>query len=175
MKTQSLLLAGFVIGSVWFCTPRDNDAASLHTSTATTSDSENSAASDSAYASWAAGETVLERKGDGHFYADVTVSGAPLQMLVDTGASFIALTADDAAAIGLDWSESDIRVVADGASGPVLGVMVQLDEVELHGHVARNVRAAVIPDGLGISLLGQSFLSQIDRVSIADGKMVLGG
>ncbi len=174
MKTQMLLLAASIMGSVWFCTPRGVDPIDLQATTSAIQTDEH-AKSDSAYASWSAGETVLERSDDGHFYADVTVSGSPMQMMVDTGASFIALTGEDAAAIGLDWSETDMRVVADGASGPVRGVMVQLDEVELNGHIAHDVRAAVIPEGLGVSLLGQSFLSQIDRVSIADGKMILGG
>ena len=64
---------------------------------------------------------------------------------------------------------------------------------ELHGHVvprfdaedperrrlgpfeAYDVEAAIIPEGLGISLLGQSFLGTVPRVSIEDDRMVLGG
>jgi aspartyl protease family protein len=47
---------------------------------------------------------------------------------------------------------------------------VQLGEIE-----AQQVEAIVVPEGLGVSLLGQSFLSKIDRVEVAGGKMTLGG
>src|SRR5688572_22993111 len=59
-----------------------------------------------------AGEVVLPRSGDGHFYADVSSDNGTVTMLVDTGASVIALTGDDAAAMGADWHENDVRPVA---------------------------------------------------------------
>lgn len=121
-----------------------------------------------------AGETVLERQGDGHFYADVTVNGRPLTMLVDTGASFIALTAADADALGLTWSENDAVVIGEGASGPVMGIPLRLDSVEVGDLRASGVDGAIIPEGLGISLLGQSFLAQINNVAIRGDRMVLG-
>ena len=43
-------------------------------------------------------ELVLERRDDGHFYADVEVNGVPIAMLVDTGASAVALSAKTRAA-----------------------------------------------------------------------------
>jgi aspartyl protease family protein len=125
--------------------------------------------------SWNAGETVLPRADDGHFYADVTVDGASAQMLVDTGASTVALTAEDAAAMGVQWDENAVAPVARGANGLVYGVPVTLARVQLGDIEAQNVEAVVVPEGLGISLLGQSFLSKIDRVEMVDDKMVLGG
>jgi aspartyl protease family protein len=124
---------------------------------------------------WFAGEVVLPRADDGHFYADVTVDGASALMLIDTGATTVALTGEDAEAIGLTWSDSDIRPVAKGASGTVYGVPVKLGHVQLGGLEARDVAALVVPEGLGISLLGQSFLSRIERVEMDQDRMVLGG
>ncbi|KLI65155.1 retropepsin-like aspartic protease family protein [Aurantiacibacter marinus] len=123
-------------------------------------------------ATWAA-DVTLDREVDGHFYADVTVDGVPSRMLVDTGASVIALTGDDAEAIGLHWDPSTVAVVAQGASGPVRGVQTRLSTVTLGNFEARDVDALIIPEGLGISLLGQSFLSTVDSVEIAGDKMVL--
>ena len=116
---------------------------------------------------------MLEREYDGHFYADVRVDGGNYRFLVDTGASLLALTGEDAEAMGLFWDESDLTHIGEGASGAVRGVPVVLDRVELGGHVAENVEAAIIPDGLGVSLLGQSFLQKVGKVQIEGERMVL--
>ena len=122
---------------------------------------------------WYEDAHTLRRERDGHFYADVSLSGASTRMMVDTGASVIALTAADASAAGVAWNPSDVAPIGHGASGVVEGVNVVLPEVEVGGMVRRDVSAVVIPEGLGISLLGQSFLSRIDSVNIADDRMVL--
>lgn len=126
-----------------------------------------------ANAAWFAGEHTIDRQPDGHFYALANVDGANVRMMVDTGASVIALTADDALAAGLQWDESQVRHIGAGASGAVYGVPTRLKEVEIGGMVRRNVQAVIIPEGLGISLLGQSYLSRIGAVEIADNRMVM--
>lgn len=123
----------------------------------------------------AGGDVMLERAGDGHFYADVEIDGRSTRMLVDTGASVVALTGEDADALGVAWSAQHAETVARGASGPVEGVRVVLDRVRLGDLEARGVRAVVVPEGLPVSLLGQSFLSQVPRVEMGPGTMTLGG
>ena len=92
--------------------------------------------------------------------------------MVGTGASVIALTGRDAMAAGLYWDDSEITHIGSGASGAVYGVPVRLAEVEIGGMVRRNVDAVIIPEGLGISLLGQSYLRQVGAVEIAGNQMV---
>jgi aspartyl protease family protein len=124
---------------------------------------------------WSGGELVLARADDGHFYADVMVDGgAPANMMVDTGATIVALTAEDAEAAGVQWSEDQVQPVARGASGTVYGVHVMLGRVQVGDLEAQQVEAIVVPEGLGISLLGQSFLSKIQRVEIEQDRMALG-
>ena len=94
-------------------------------------------------------------------------------MMVDTGASVIALTAPDALAAGLDWSPADVRVIGRGASGDVMGVPAMLTEVDVGGITARGVQAVIVPEGLDVSLLGQSYLSSVGNVAIAEDRMVL--
>ncbi len=126
----------------------------------------------SATATW--DENVsLERERDGHFYADVAVDGVSSRMLVDTGASVIALTGDDAMAMGLFWDDSEVGPVAQGANGTVYGVHTKLRHVRVGNFEAQDVHAMIIPEGLGISLLGQSFLSTINSVEIANDRMML--
>lgn len=121
------------------------------------------------------GELVLPRAGDGHFYAEVTVDGVSSIMLVDTGASVIALTGADARSIGIEWNPDEVRQVARGAGGPVHGVRVTLGAVRVGDFEAGGIEAVVVPEGLAVSLLGQSFLSRIERVEIGPDEMTLGG
>lgn len=116
---------------------------------------------------------VLERQMDGHFYADAAVNGSDVHFLVDTGASAIALTGDDARSLGLQWNDNDLLPIGRGASGTVMGVPVTLSSVELGGIRAQSVQAAIIPEGLDVSLLGQSFLSKAESIKINDNKMEL--
>jgi len=124
---------------------------------------------------WFAGEVVLNREADGHFYADPVVDGVSAHMLVDTGASVVALTAEDADSMGIAWDPATVRPVARGASGVVHGVPVTIERMQLGQLEAERVRAVVVPEGLGVSLLGQTFLSQIERVRVEQDRMVLGG
>jgi aspartyl protease family protein len=124
---------------------------------------------------WVSGEVVLKRAEDGHFYAEVSADGATTRMLVDTGASMVALTGDDAHAMGITWNPDEVEPVARGASGLVYGVQVKIDRMQVGEVEARSVDALVVPDGLGISLLGQSFLSRIPRVEMDQQQMILGG
>ncbi len=119
-------------------------------------------------------EDVLTRERDGHFYADVRVDGNSYRMLVDTGATVVALTGADAEAMGLEWREEDVRPVAQGASGPVSGVHTTIPNLALGQHEVSGVPALIIPEGLEISLLGQSFLGTIGSVRISGDQMVLG-
>jgi len=121
------------------------------------------------------GDVVLERAGDGHFYADVLVEGSTARMLVDTGATVVALTGEDADALGVDWDAQAVEPVARGASGDVYGVRVTIDRMQVGDFEVKGVDAVVVPEGLAISLLGQTFLSQVPRVEMDREKMVLGG
>jgi aspartyl protease family protein len=118
-------------------------------------------------------ETELVQQGDGHYYANVAVNDTDIRFLVDTGASSIALTADDAEEIGLSWSEDELRKVGRGVGGEVYGKPVVLSSVQLGELSARNVSAVIIPEGLHVSLLGQSFLSKATTVKIENGKMII--
>ena len=122
---------------------------------------------------YAGSKTVtLQRQLDGHFYADVQINHSTIRMLVDTGASGIALTRDDARRAGIGISIGMPNVVGQGAGGEVKGEYVTLDRVSLGDEKAESMQAVVL-DGGGQSLLGQSFLGQFASVEIKGDKMVL--
>jgi aspartyl protease family protein len=117
---------------------------------------------------------VVPRDGHGHFHVEARVDGRRLSFLVDTGASMIALTADDAAALGIHPSERDFTVQVKTANGIVRAAPVQIDRVEIEDLTVRDVAALVLPEGaLSDNLLGMSFLSRLHRWEFADGKLVL--
>jgi aspartyl protease family protein len=118
------------------------------------------------------GETRLARMDNGHFYAEASVNGQPVHLVVDTGASTVALTVADAQRIGIPFSDGDFDVIGSGASGPVRGKMIQLDSVEVDGKEVKHVRGAIL-EGLDVSLLGQSYLSEIGGVQMSGDQMVL--
>lgn len=118
------------------------------------------------------GSVELNRSGDGHFYADVTINGAAVHMLVDTGATGIALSREDARSAGLATSIGMNDVVGEGADGAVRGEFAQLDRVELGPLSAEGMNAIILNSGEQ-SLLGQSFLSKFDSVEIHGDRMVL--
>jgi aspartyl protease family protein len=117
---------------------------------------------------------ILDRKPDGHFYATADIGGTPVRFLVDTGASMIALTGDDARALGFDWTPGELQRVGRGVNGDVMGKPIMLESVAIGDVEFSDMRAVIIPQALHVSLLGQSFLERIDHVKIERDRMTLG-
>jgi aspartyl protease family protein len=117
-------------------------------------------------------QIVLTAQSGGHFHANGAINGQSVRFMVDTGATGIALTRDDARRAGLAVSAGMFDVVAEGASGEVKGEWVTLDSVKLGREEAMQV-PAVILDGGQQSLLGQSFLQQFSSVEIKGDRMLL--
>jgi aspartyl protease family protein len=117
-------------------------------------------------------ETELERKPNGHFYVTADVNGAPINFIVDTGASVIALTEEDARSAGLEFSSSEFEPVARTASGVAKGKIVTLPKVSIDGKEVMEVEAMIL-EGAEISLLGQSYLARISGVQMNGDRMVL--
>ena len=117
-------------------------------------------------------ETVLEREDNGHFYVHAKINGELVRFVVDTGASAVALTEEDAERIGLDIDPDGYEYIGEGASGPVMGQLVTIDKVDVDGKVVDNVSGAVLK-GSKLSLLGQSYLTRMGEVQMRGDTMVL--
>ena len=117
-------------------------------------------------------EITLQRSSDRHFYATANVNGRDVRFLVDTGASEIALTEDDARKVGIKFDPAKYELLGEGASGFVRGQYVELDKIQLDG-LHQNATKAVVVEGANVSLLGQPFLENIDEIVIRKGEMVL--
>ena len=117
-------------------------------------------------------ETRLARYPNGHFYTEAFVNGKTVRFIVDTGATDVALTLDDARVAGIQVDPAKFEVVGVGASGAVMGQNVSLSEVNLEGKRVRDIRGVVL-QGLTVSLLGQNYLRQLHSVEITSDTMTL--
>jgi aspartyl protease family protein len=124
-------------------------------------------------ASPSARNVVLTKGRNGHFEVEARVDGRRLEFLVDTGASHIALRESAAAQLGIYPRPSDYTVRVSTANGVTKAALVQLRSVEVGDIVVRDVPAIVHSDqGLGVNLLGMSFLSRV-RWTHERGKLVI--
>lgn len=113
------------------------------------------------------------RADDGLFYVDGSVNGHPVRFLIDTGASMIVLTAEDAARAGLATDRSAPLLDAETAGGRSVMAKVTLDSMAVGATQATAVPAAVAASGLRVSLLGQNWLSHLASVTIEGDRMLL--
>ncbi len=117
-------------------------------------------------------KVVLTRASDGHFYTDAQVNGRTIHFLVDTGATTVALSKEDADLAGISTAGL-ASGTAQAASGRVRITPVTFDKVGI-GNIEETAVDGVVMDGeMGISLLGQSWLKRINSVTIADDRMTL--
>jgi aspartyl protease family protein len=117
-----------------------------------------------------AGEVVLKRGRDGHYRAPGRIDGHPVDFLVDTGATQVAIPEALAQDIGL---RAGTAFQAQTANGPTVAYATRLTSVSLGGLEAHNVAGTIIASpGSEEVLLGMSFLSRFD-IAISDGEMRL--
>lgn len=115
----------------------------------------------------------LARARDGHFYAILEINGNDVEFIVDTGASNVVLTREDARRIGFDPDDLNYLGRANTANGVVRTATVRLETVSFGGTVVNDVRAAVNDGPMFSSLLGMSYLSRFSRIEIEGTKLRL--
>lgn len=121
-----------------------------------------------------AADTIVLRRGrDGHFHARILVNGAPIDFLVDTGATDIVLDPGDAERAGIDPAALRYTIEAHTANGIVRGARVTLDEMRFGDITDRNVRAVVNEVPLRSSLLGLAYLDRFSALRIEGDRMTL--
>lgn len=115
----------------------------------------------------------VPRGPDGHYRLVVAVNGTPVEFIVDTGASDIVLSRQDAARAGLAPETLAYTGVALTANGEVRTAPVRLDSVRLGEITDTGVRAVVNEGDLDVSLLGMGYLGLFDRIEIAGDELIL--
>ncbi len=115
---------------------------------------------------------VVAGNAQGHVVLEATVNGAPVRMLVDTGASLVTLTREDARAAGIGPGGLAFNGRVSTANGFARIAPVTLREIRIGQLSIYDVPAAVL-ENLPISLLGMSFLSRLQAYEMRDGKLTI--
>lgn len=120
-------------------------------------------------------EVRIGADGGGQFLTDAEINGARIpRMMVDTGATLVALSYEDAAAAGLFPAPADYKYQVNTANGVAHVARVRLNDVRIGRIVVHDVDAVVGERGaLSGSLLGMTFLSKLQKFSIESGALVL--
>ena len=128
-----------------------------------------SSASGSGYQS----ETI-DPDGGGQFQTSIEIEGQRLPALVDTGATYVVLSFEDAARLGLRPMPSDFKYKTWTANGVALNAMAELREVRLGSIEVRDVPVLIAARGsMTHNLLGMTFLSKLHGFRVDAGRLVL--
>ncbi|HEV8027349.1 MAG TPA: TIGR02281 family clan AA aspartic protease [Stellaceae bacterium] len=109
----------------------------------------------------------------GHFFVDAMVNGVEIRFLVDTGATFVALSPDDAAAAGIAPQNLSFDEATNTANGVSHVARTSLRSIRLGQLEITDVAAVVVEQSMPVSLLGMSFLNRVDGYSIRDGVLTI--
>jgi aspartyl protease family protein len=120
-----------------------------------------------------ADDAAVQKGEDGHFWAWATVNGQRVHVLVDTGATAVALTMADARQMGLDVEHMAFDQTIRTASGEARAAQVQLDYVSVGGARVDRVAAVVVDGGLPTSLLGMTYLGRLSRFEATPTSLIL--
>ncbi|GGD13978.1 retropepsin-like aspartic protease family protein [Aquisalinus flavus] len=123
------------------------------------------------------GPAIVIAKGrDGHFRTNVKLNYADVPVLIDTGASMLALRESDARKAGIYPRRDDYIYTVSTANGTVKAAAAEVRELTIGTVRIRNVEAFILPDeALATNLLGMNVLSQFGEVSFRGDRLVLDG
>ncbi len=119
------------------------------------------------------GDIVLLADSGGQFHSDVTLDGVAFPMIVDTGATYVSISYDDAVRAYHVPLPAEFKYTAHTANGDTKVAMVILKEVRMQTLTVRDVPALVSSPGVQTPpLLGMSFLKKL-KMTAEGGRLVL--
>jgi len=104
---------------------------------------------------------TLAADSRGMFHADGSINGVPVRFMVDTGATFVGMSANEARRLGIDYQKGR-KVMMQTANGRVLNYLITLDRVRLGDIELSGVEGVVGEQDMPFALLGMSFLNRLE-------------
>ncbi len=118
--------------------------------------------------------TELKADKRGHFIASVDINGSSIKVLVDTGATAVAFSYEDAQDVGLRPGSLDYNIPVSTANGVAMAAYVKIDKISIDGIEVEDVDGMVAQEGaMDGTLLGMSFLSRLRSFKVEDGILYL--
>ncbi|MGL1921735.1 MAG: TIGR02281 family clan AA aspartic protease [Hyphomicrobiales bacterium] len=119
-------------------------------------------------------KVTLTSNNSGHFTARGMINGSHVDFLVDTGATIVFISREEARRVGIDLRKLNYAYTALTAAGKTKFAKVNLDEVSIGQIRIRNVEAAVAEsDQVAHNLLGMTFLSRIKGFEFTGGRLIM--
>ncbi|MDM7957189.1 TIGR02281 family clan AA aspartic protease [Blastomonas sp.] len=116
---------------------------------------------------------TLRKESDGHFWVTAEVNGTPVRFMVDSGASYTALSAEAARTAGVEPDRFSMKVVLNTANGIVEADRATVRELRV-GSLSMQEHAVVVADAFGdTNVLGMNFLSALESWRVEGGNMIL--
>lgn len=116
----------------------------------------------------------IDADSRGHFQAETRINGRPVEALVDTGATLVALNRSTARRVGIHLTPADFRHEVKTANGPAKAAVTRIENMQIGRIFVKNVDAMVLDDNaLAGTLVGMSFLSQLSSFRIEGGTLVI--
>ena len=98
----------------------------------------------------------------GHFFGNLSINGASLKYVVDTGATTVALNSGDAKFAKIDYEKGE-RIIMSTANGDVSAYLVKINTLKIGSIILNNVEATVNEGGSPpVVLLGMTALNHLD-------------
>lgn len=119
------------------------------------------------------GRIEVPRMFDGHFYLTARLNGAPVEFVVDTGATDVVLTKEDAARAGVDLASLAFTGRAMTANGTVRTAQANIEEIRLGEIRDTGLRVSINEGEMPQSLLGMAYLRRFSKIEIADDMLIL--
>ena len=120
------------------------------------------------------GEERIDMNAQGHFIAQFRMNGRPVEAMVDTGATMVAINRSTARRLGINVVPADFKYVVSTANGKIKVARAIIQSVEFGDVRVRDVEAAVLDDkALQGTLMGMSFLRELKSFRVEDSELIL--
>jgi aspartyl protease family protein len=114
-------------------------------------------------------EVRILRDNRGGYTTVGSINGRNVDMLLDTGATTVAMSSMEAKRLGIQYWMTGNNVVVSTASGLAKAYAIKLDSVQVGSITLNNVEAMVVEGSSPVKvLLGMSFLNRVDMTNIGN-------
>lgn len=119
-------------------------------------------------------KTRLKMDSRGHFITTAKMNGRSVEVLIDTGATSVAINKKTARRLGIILKASDFKHTVNTANGSTKAASAIIKKIRIGNVIVKNVQAAVLDDkALSSTLLGMSFLGQLRSFEVKNKELVL--